>query len=150
MKLAYFWCHLLKLGQGTDSPADAAASLGPPGSGNCNILDIILSSAWNKWNMQEMVGASKHNSLIKENSYYLLSCHQCIAIIIKYFFQCYIDHISFKIDSSNFSNISSLHRNYLRGNLQKKRVYLKTLSKLRLTTHPPTLFLTNYFLTIFD
>ena len=30
----------------------------------------------------------------------------------------------------------------LRGNLQKNTVYLKTLSKLRLTSFPPTLFLT--------
>ena len=36
------------------------------------------------------------------------------------------------------------------GDVKKKRVYLKTLFKIRLTTHPPTLILTNYFLTIFD
>ena len=30
----------------------------------------------------------------------------------------------------------------IRGNLQKKTVYLKTLSKLRLTSLPPTLFFT--------
>ena len=95
---------MLKLGQGTDA---AAASLGPPGSGNCNILDIILSSAWNWQNMQEMVGASKYNSLTEENS------HQCIAIINKYFSQCYLDHISYKIDLLN-SNISSLHKNFLK------------------------------------
>ena len=99
---------MLQLGQGTDSPADAAASLGPPGSGNCNILDIILSSAWNWQNMQEMVGASKYNSLTEENS------HQCIAIINKYFSQCYLDHISYKIDLLIFSNISSLHKNFLK------------------------------------
>ena len=33
---------------------------------------------------------------------------------------------------------------------KKKIAYLKTLSKLRVTTHPPTLFLTNYFLTSFN
>ena len=37
-----------------------------------------------------------------------------------------------------------------RGNVKKKSAYLNTLSKLRVTTHPPTLFLTNYFLTSFN
>ena len=51
------------------------------------------------------------------------------------------------------SVIHSFHKDdsvRLRGNVKKKRVYLKTLSKSRLTTHSPTLFLTNYFLTNFN
>ena len=36
------------------------------------------------------------------------------------------------------------------GVTSKKSAYLKTLSKLRVTTHPPTLFLANYFLTSFN
>ena len=40
-----------------------------------------------------------------------------------------------------------LSNDKLRGAVQKKPVYLQTLSKLRLTPLPPTLFLTNLFLT---
>ena len=35
-------------------------------------------------------------------------------------------------------------KNLIRGNVRKKIVYLWTLSKLRLTTLPPTLFLTKF------
>ena len=56
----------------------------------------------------------------------------------------------FKGDELTIDNLLFKLHHQVRGNLQKKRVHLKTLSKLRLTTHPPTLFLTNYFLTSFE
>ena len=55
-----------------------------------------------------------------------------------------------KDDDYSMENSSNDGLDMVSGNVQKKRVYLKTLSKSRLTTHPPTLFLTNYFLTNFN
>ena len=55
-----------------------------------------------------------------------------------------------KDDDYSMENSSNDGLDMVSGNVQKKRVYLKTLSKSRLNTYPPTLFLTNYFLTIFN
>ena len=63
--------------------------------------------------------------------------------------------IIFNVDISNFAKQGKIGMTYESitdwiSGLQDTYLYLKTLSKLMLTTHPPTLNLTNYFLTSFD
>ena len=56
------------------------------------------------------------------------------------------NHTFVRVLEGNIANKSLVRKLTLRGNV-KKKVYLKTLSKLRLTSLPPTLYLTNLFLT---